>query len=98
MTKLLNNVSVDTVGVGPLGDGGNKVLAVWGAAFGGGSVTIEASPDGGTTWITLTYGGNPAVFTTNTIRLLDRIGQGMQIRASLSGSTGASNVNADLFQ
>jgi hypothetical protein len=98
MTRLLNNVSVDTVGTAQDGDGGSKVITVWASNFGGGSVAIEASPDGGATWITLTYGGNPAVFTTNTIRLIDRIGQGMQIRAVFSGSTGASNVCADLSQ
>lgn len=95
---LLNGVNIDTDGIPVDGDGGNKVFAVWANDFGGGTVTLEASPDGGTTWITLTYGGNPATFTGNTIRLIDRIGQGMKIRATLTGSTGASNVNADLFQ
>jgi len=98
MTMLLQDVSVDTVGVGQLGDGGSKVLAVWATSFGGGSVTIEGSPDGGTTWIVLTYGGNPAVFTSNIILTLDRIGQGMMVRAVLAGSSGASHLNADLFQ
>jgi len=98
MTKLLDNVSVDTDGPGIDADGGSKTLSIWADNFGGGSVTIQGSPDGGNTWITLTYGGNPAIFTSNTIRLVNRLGQGMQIRATLTGSTGASNVNADIYQ
>jgi hypothetical protein len=98
MTMLLQNVSVDTDGAGIPADGGTKTLSIWATSFGGGSVTIQGSPDGGTTWITLTYGGNPAIFTENTFRLINRLGQGLLIRAILTGSTGASNVNADLSQ
>lgn len=95
---LLENISIDTDGVGIPADGGSKTLAIWADDFGGGSVTIQGSPNGGNTWVTLTYGGNPAIFTENTVRLVNRLGQGMQIRATLTGSTGASNVNADLYQ
>lgn len=98
MTKLLDNVSVDTEGTPVVSDGSNKTLSVWATNFGGGSVTIQGSPDGGVTWITLTYGGNPTIFTSNTIRLIDRIGHGMLTRAILTGSSGAVNVNAQLFQ
>jgi hypothetical protein len=98
MTMLLQSVSVDTNGTGIPADGGSKTLSIWADNFGGGSVTIQGSPDGGTTWITLTYGGNPAVFTSNTVRLINRLGQGMQVRATLTGSSGASNVNADLYE
>ena len=99
-TFLLQNISVDTVGAGIMADGSNKALAVWtttGGSFGGGSVTINGSPDGGVTWIPLTYNGAPAVFTSNTILLIDRLSMGMEIQAVLSGSSGASNVNAAIF-
>lgn len=96
MQKLLNNVSADTTGSGIKADGGSKTLSVWATSFGGGTVTIQASPDG-TTWITLTLsGGDSATFTANAVRLIDRIGQGMQIRATLTGSTAPSGVNVSL--
>jgi hypothetical protein len=100
MKYLLQNVSVDTVGAGVLADGSNKTLAVWattGGSFGGGSVTINGSPDGGVTWITLTYNGSPAVFTSNIVLLADRLCTGMMFQAVLSGSSGASHVNAAIF-
>ena len=97
VAKLLDAVAVDTNGTGVKADGGGKTLAVWATSFGSGTVTIQGSPDGGVTWITLTIAGNPAAFTANSIRYIDRLGQGMQIRAILAGSTGASNVNAAIF-
>lgn len=98
MTWLLTDVSVDVNGTGVDGDGSGKALAIWATDFGGGTVTIQGSPDGGTTWITLTVDGAAATFTANAIRYLERIGQGMQIRAILSGSSGADAVNVRLFQ
>ena len=95
---LLENVSVDTDGDGKPADGGSKSVAIWGTDFGGGSVTLQSSPDGGSTWITLTVGGSPAVYTANAVQFIDRLGQGMEIRAILTGSSGAENVNAKIFQ
>jgi hypothetical protein len=97
MARLLNNVSVDTDGIPQPGDGGSKQISIWGADYGGGSVTIQTSPDL-ITWITLKYGGNPAVFTSNISLKLDKIGQGFYIRATLTGSSGASGVNVDMAQ
>jgi hypothetical protein len=98
MTKLLDNVSVDTIGTPQAGDGGSKQISVWATDFGGGSVTIELSPNNGVTWNTLIYNSNPAVFTENIDFFLFKFSQGVLMRAALSGSSGASNVNADIFQ
>lgn len=98
MTFLLENVSVDTDGTGVGADGGSKTVAVWATDFGSGTVTLQGSPDGGTTWITLTISGSSATFTANAIRMIDRLGQGMQVRATLSGSSGASGVYVKVFQ
>jgi len=97
MTKLLDNVSVDTEGTPARGDGAGKGLAIWADDFGSGSVNIELSPDNKTTWILATIGGNPASFTSNAVRYIIKIGQGQWIRATLTGSTDASNVNAEIF-
>lgn len=94
--KLLDNVSVDVSGDPIEGLGAGMALDIWATSFGGGSVSIELSPDNGTTWITASYGGNPATFTENTAKYIVKIGLGELIRATLTGSTGASNVNAQL--
>lgn len=94
MKKLLSNVSVDTDGQGFVTDGGSKNLFIFADNFGGGSVTIYASADGGDHWIPLEIGGVPAVFTDQVVKVIDYIAQGMLIKAELSGSSGASGVNA----
>ena len=98
MTKLLDKVSVDTDGDGVPGYGAGKALAIWADDYGGGTVSIEFSPDNGSTWILGTFGGNPAQFTENTAKYILKIGQGEQIRATLTGSSSASNVNAQISQ
>ena len=98
MTKLLDNVSVDTVGDPQQGEGGSKQISVWADDFGGGSVTIEISPDNGHTWNILIYLGNPAIFTSNIDFFLFKFAQGVLLRAVLAGSSGAVNVNADIYQ
>lgn len=97
MTWLLTDVSVDVNGTAIESDGAGKLLIVWATDFGGGTVTVQVSPDGGTTWIALLVIGTAVAFTANAAQFLDRVGQGMQIRAILSGSSGASAVNARLF-
>ena len=89
---LLKNISVDTNGDGLRTDGSEKTVSVWGTSFGGGTVAIQASPDSGTTWITLTEAGTPIAITSNEIKKIDHLGQGMLIRATLAGSSGASGV------
>ncbi|KKM04824.1 hypothetical protein LCGC14_1760320 [marine sediment metagenome] len=99
MTFLLESVSVDTDGTAVNADGSNKTLCVWGTDFGGGTVSIEGSPDNGTTWILLQLiNGADAQFTANTFKVIDRLGQGTLIRATLTSSSGADDVNAALFQ
>lgn len=91
---LLDAVDANTDGIGFDTDGANKTLVVWGGDFGGGTVTIQGSPDQGDTWITLTITGSPVAFTANAIRFLERLGQGLQVRATLTGATNPSNVSA----
>ena len=95
---LLKAVDADVNGTGITTDGGSKTVQIWATNFGGGTVTLQSSADGGVTWVTLTIAGLPATFTSNAVRKIDRLGQGMLIRATLAGSTGASNVNVKLFQ
>jgi hypothetical protein len=97
MINLLDNVSVDTVGEGFNTLGTDGVLAIYADNFGGGSVSIELSPDGGATWIIATQNGLPFSATANATVTINRVGQSMKIRAVLAGSTGASNVNARYF-
>ncbi len=100
---LLNNFSGDfgdpgSVGTGQNADGGNKTVAVWATSFGtGGTVVVEGSPDGGTTWIILSINGTPVSYTANEIRKIDRLGQGMMIRAAVSAGTGIVGLNVAIF-
>ena len=97
--KLLDHVTVDTVGATFKGDGANAIVEVYSTNFGGGSVTIEGdiikdSPSGN--WVTLTYAGLPAVFTANKILKLDYVSVGMNIRAKLTGSTSPAAVTVQV--
>lgn len=93
---LLQNAIVDTVGAEIQGIGGGKVIQISSANFGGGAVTIEGRLDSSLEWTALTYGGNPAVFTSKQILKLDFWATAMSLRATLSGSSGASAVNVVL--
>lgn len=95
-TPLLYQVNTDTVG--------NAVaiqnqrlhnLAVQGANFGSGTVAIEWSLDG-TTWSPLLgTDGKAITFTQN--GLIGSLSiNGVYLRASLSGSTGAQNITVTL--
>jgi hypothetical protein len=94
--RLLDAVIIDTVGTAIEGIGGQRIIQVSSSNFGGGSVTIEGRLDSDLEWTTLTYGGNPAVFTTKQILKLDFWAATMQLRATLSGSTGATAVTVVL--
>lgn len=91
--KLLDNVSVDTVGQPFQGDGGSKLLVISGTNLGGGSITIELSLDSGVNWAPATYNGTLAIFTAFQSLMINKIAQHAKIRATLSGSTGASGVS-----
>lgn len=96
--RLLENVTTDTIGDWFTVDGGSYSAVVWADNFGGGQVVLEASPDNGFTAIPLTDWSNIVVaFTVNNVRGLDYIGGGLKVRAVLSGSAGAVNVNAGLY-
>lgn len=94
--KLLDAVDVDTVGSGEPGAGGPYNLTVFADNFGGGTVSIEISDDNGSHWVPVTFLGVALLVTTDTSLLINKISQGQLIRASLSGSSGASNVSAIL--
>lgn len=95
---LLNAVTEDTNGTPVSADGGSKTLVVWSTDFGGGTVTVQVSPDAGTTWIPLAQSGVALAFTANGAHIIDRLGQGLLVRAVLSGSTTPDAVSAALFQ
>lgn len=94
--ELLTSATTNARGAELDADGGNKTFAVWGT-FGGATVTLQASPDNGVTWITLTIGGSPAAFTANAVRLTDRLGQGMMISCIISGATGTTDIDARIY-
>lgn len=93
---LLNGISVNTTGSAKNTTGSGQNICVWATNFGGGSVTVQVSPDSGTTWITITYNGAPAIFTSNSVFYCERISTELLVRAVLSGASGAINVNAIL--
>jgi hypothetical protein len=94
---LLNAVTADTVGEVITGIGGAKIIQFSGIAGSGGSVTLEGRLASDLNWTVLTYGGNPAIFTDDKILKLDFWAQTMQLRASLSGSSGTFSVSVVLF-
>ena len=94
--KLLDAVDVDTVGAGFNGDGGAKTLTVFADDYGGGTITLQISDDGGTHWVPVTYNGSDFSATADTSREIVKVSQGQLIRATLSGSTAASNVSVYL--
>lgn len=67
---------------------GDFMSLIASGTFGGATITVEVSPDDGTTWIatsaTLTAAG-----VTNFIG-----GEGLRFRFTLSGATGPTSVNA----
>lgn len=94
---LLNAVTVDTVGNSISSFGGSKILQISGVTASGGSVTIEGRVESTLNWTVLTYGGNPAVFTTDKILKLDFWAVPLELRATLSGSSGIFSVSVALF-
>lgn len=95
--RLLENVSVDGAGQAFAVDGGDYTLSVWATSFGGGTVTIEGSPDNGTTWIEFTDWGGTSAFGSNIWKETGKLRSGILVRAVLNGSAGAVDVNAKLF-
>jgi len=79
-------------------DGAIPILAIFASSFGGGTVTVQGSPDGGTTWITLTQQttGTAATFTANAFTQCYEIAMGYLMRATLTGATNPTGVNVAL--
>jgi len=71
--------------------GGQGTLYVWGT-WDGATVTLQASPDNGTTWIDL----EDATFTQNTVTNIT-LHTMNQIRASISGAGGSTSLNAKIL-
>lgn len=90
-TKLLDNVAA-TVNSGTFPSAGDFMSLVASGGFGGGTLTVQVSPDGGTTWI-----NTPATLTaagvTNFIG-----GEGLLFRLALTGAAGASLTAWVAFQ
>lgn len=95
--KLLDGVVANTTGDAFIADGGDKCVHIFGDNYDGGTITLQGSADN-SHWTTLKHGGNPAEFTEDDIVVIDRLGQGMRVRATLTGATTAVNVNAWMFQ
>lgn len=95
-TPLLYQVNADNVGNAvPIQNQRLHNLAVQGANFGSGTVAIEWSLDG-TTWSPLLgTDGKAITFTQNSLVGSLSI-NGIYLRASFSGSTGAQNVTVTL--
>lgn len=91
---LLNNVNVDTIGDPEPTDGGKRVLIVRADSFGDGTVKIEAKSNNDPSGRFLAV--PDASFTSGDTKILDGAKSGMTYRAVLSGSSGASNVFAEL--
>jgi len=95
---LLDKVNIDTNGTYIASNGSEKQLIAEADSFGGGTVNIETSIDGNISIpVTINgFPGTPISFTTNgSVKIF--IGQGAKIRATLTGSSGASNVRVILF-
>ena len=89
---LLNNVDSDEVSDGVRFGGGSKVIVVRADDFGGGVVSIEqkSAQDAADRWVAI------AEFSSSGDKILENVVPGLFTRAVLSGSSGASNVYAEL--
>jgi hypothetical protein len=95
MTVLLNNVDVDTDSVVLTSQGGPLYLNVRGDDYGGGTVTVEVRSmnDPDARWNAVLN----ATFTADFSGPRGNVPPGVQLRATLTGSTGASNVFAEVI-
>lgn len=67
---------------------GDYITLIAQGVFGGATITVELSPDGGTTWV-----ATSAVLTATGVQNFIG-GEGLKFRLTLSGATGTTNVNA----
>lgn len=71
---------------------GRSATIVVKGTFDSGTVTLEASDDGGTTALSL---GTSADFTANAARTIE-LGEGMQIRAKIAGHGASADVDVSI--
>ena len=99
MIILLENESGDVNGDSTTLHVYPKIFAVWADDFGSGTINLETTPDGGTTWIPISRNGIALTYTSNAVdQISGLIAQGFPIRATLTGSTSPSNVNVSLYE
>lgn len=97
IVKLLDAVDVDTNGTGVIGDGAERLCHIYATSFGGGTVTLQVSTDGGVAWTTIKQaGGADAAFVADIVVVIALIPSTVLIRATLTGSVAASDVSAVL--
>lgn len=75
--------------------GGEYVVHCYGT-FDSGTVTLEVSPDDGTTWYGLTDHQDDAVTFSGDGQRRFNIDAGRQLRAALSGSSGSTDAACEL--
>ena len=102
---MLDGVSVDTNGqafwVGNIRSNSPLVMShfacfVWGT-LGGGTVTLQVSPDNGLNWFTARRTDeNQAIFTIPDLYMI-ALPIELHVRAKLTGSAGASGVSVELL-
>lgn len=83
--NLLLNVSENTTGDPIRWEGGEATFLVYGN-FGGGTCSLQISPDGNATWFNVGF----ATDLTQDGQQSVNIGQGLYLRASLAGATDPS--------
>ena len=89
--RLLDNATTDGFGnvKKAVGFKQTYMLIAWGG-FGGGTVTIQISPDQGTTWLVAkACDGSPLTFTEPGTIALEWLAADLNFRAELTGSTSA---------
>lgn len=94
---LLNEVNDNITGTEKPSDGAAKSLLIDAVNFGGGKVTVQVRRPTGQ-WVTPEQAdGTPAEFTAATFQKFDFPGQGINVRAVLSGATTNIPADATLF-
>lgn len=100
MTVLLNNVSVDTVSDAYRGYGGPIYVEVYADSFGGGTIFFETSRVGTNKWVPIyqpSISSPPSTLQVNYNDVISfELPVGFELRASLTGSSGASNVRVEV--
>lgn len=89
--KIMDGINVDTVSSNSTMLGVVTLIYIFATSFGGGTITIENSVDGGVTWIPL------KLYTNSDADEIIALAENSLLRARLTGSGGASNVNVWIY-